>query len=29
MAHPDLEALFDTFLPFTKKMLDKHGGFNP
>jgi hypothetical protein len=29
MAHPDLEALFNTLLPFTQKLLGKHGGFNP
>jgi hypothetical protein len=29
MAHPDLDALFDTLLPFTQKMLSEHGGFNP
>jgi hypothetical protein len=29
MAHPDLDALFDTLLPFTKKLLGEHGGFNP
>src|SRR5215831_4250164 len=29
MAHPDLEALFETLLPFTKKLLSEHGGFNP
>lgn len=29
MAHPDLDALFDTLLSFTQKMLSEHGGFNP
>jgi hypothetical protein len=29
MAHPDLEALFETLLPFTKKLLSEHGEFNP
>jgi len=29
MAHPDLQALFDSQLQFTKKLLSKQGGFNP
>lgn len=29
MAHPDLQALFDSLLQFTKKLLSEHGGFNP
>jgi hypothetical protein len=29
MAHSDLQALFDTLLPFTQKLLSEHGGFNP
>jgi hypothetical protein len=29
MAHPDLQALFDSQLQFTKKLLGKQGGFNP
>jgi hypothetical protein len=29
MAHPDLNALLDTLLPFTKKMLSEHVGFHP
>jgi hypothetical protein len=29
MAHPDLQALFDSQLQFTKKLLSKSGGFNP
>jgi|KBSMisStandDraft_5_1062788.scaffolds.fasta_scaffold1231543_1 hypothetical protein len=29
MAHPDLQALFDSLLQFTKKFLSEHGGFNP
>jgi len=29
MAHADLQALFETFLPFTQKLLREHGGFNP
>jgi hypothetical protein len=29
MAHPDLNALLDTLLPFTQKMLSEHGGFHP
>jgi len=29
MEHPDLQALFDSLLQFTKKLLSEHGGFNP
>jgi hypothetical protein len=29
MAHPDLEALFETLLPFTQRLLSEQGGFNP
>jgi hypothetical protein len=29
MAHPDLDALFDTLLRFTQNLLSEHGGFNP
>jgi hypothetical protein len=29
MAHPDLDALFDTLFPFTQKLLSEHGGFLP
>jgi len=29
MGHPDLQALYDSLLPFTKKLLSEHGGFNP
>ena len=29
MAHPDLETLFQTLLPFTQKFLGEYGGFNP
>ena len=29
MAHPDLDALFDTLLPFTQKLLSEKGGFLP
>lgn len=29
MAHPDLNALLDTLLPFAKKMLEEHAEFFP
>jgi hypothetical protein len=29
MAHPDIEALFDSLLQFTKELLSKQVGFNP
>ena len=29
MARPDLQALFDSLLPFTQKLLSEHDEFNP
>jgi hypothetical protein len=29
MAHPDLQALVDSLLPFGKSLLSKHGDFHP
>lgn len=29
MAHPELDALFNTLLPFAQKMLSEHGEFYP
>jgi hypothetical protein len=29
MAHPDLQELLDSLLPFAQSMLSQHGSFNP